>query len=568
MVLAQLAARLHERRCRQPARACTSLELLDLPQLGEQGAMLFSSSAKHPDARKVLQEFRRKRFSPAAVFTHRRAENLLEVAGPDTQVVELPPLAQPDGFLATGSVIQIAVVLLRAFLGRPQLPGQIGSDSSVAALRDEVLVLTEPSLLSVATDIEVRLVESGLAAVQVADFRNFAHGRHTGFARRLDRVSVIVLSDSGSEALATATAEVLPPTADVRRWHEDGPWPTALVNLLVRSMQFAGQVGAEHGLDPARPSVPEFGRKLYRLPLGGGRLPDQVAGGIERKVLALGSGDSVAARAFFLEAAAEWSSQLTSQRFRGVVLDYDGTVCWTHRRFDLPSEGLQQALRGLLESRMILGFASGRGKSLHADLRRWIPETDWPNVIVGMYNGAVQISLDQSLPDLRAPSPWSGAVMSALQKLPLCDRLDIEERGAQVKVEPRDGILDRGVFVEALRACFEDAKIEAQVVASGHSVDVISTETSKTTIIDAVGSACGGADSVLAIGDQGQVGGNDHALLAFSPWSLTVDRGSADPTRCWFAGSGEKVGPDLLLRYLKSLQRRRGGFALKGLKLQ
>lgn len=106
MVLALLAARLHEQACRQPGKACTSLELLDLPQLQHRGAMLFSSSARHPDARRVLREFRRGRFSPAGVVTHRSADDIEPLSGPDARVVMLDEPAQRDGFLATGSILQ------------------------------------------------------------------------------------------------------------------------------------------------------------------------------------------------------------------------------------------------------------------------------------------------------------------------------------------------------------------------------------------------------------------------------------------------------------------------------
>ena len=41
---------------------------------------------------------------------------------------------------------------------------------------------------------------------------------------------------------------------------------------------------------------------------------------------------------------------------------------------------------------------------------------------------------------------------------------------------------------------------------------------------------------VLAIGDQGDLGGNDFELLASSRWTLSVDRCSADPARCWWPG--------------------------------
>ena len=559
MVLATLAARLHEWTFRQPASACTALELIDLPQLAERGALLFTSSGKHPDAQRVLSEFRRARFRPTVVVTHRNPEDLQEKAGADTRLVRLPALAQPDGFLATGSVLQMTVALLRAYLDDSSLADSLpeGGEDDVE-VRREVLVLTSPALAAVAIDIEVRLVESGLASVQVADYRNFAHGRHTGFARRLDNVTVIALSDPPSAELASGTVGVLPAKADVRPWHHEGPWPQALVALLLRSMRLAGKEGKRVGVDVARPAVPVFGRRLYRLPLGR-RLPEHFTDGVERKLLALGAGDSTELRAAYRTAQNAWQERIRAQRYAGVVLDYDGTVCFTSRRRELPEESLRDGLQRLLDHGAQIGFASGRGQSLHRDLRRWLPRRLWGQVLLGLYNGAVQLSLDEPLPELRAPTAWSTAVVGALDALPLVERLEIEERGAQVTVAVATGCVHHGRLGELVRERLACAEIDAQVVASGHSVDVISPETRKTAVLDAAGELWGA--TVLAVGDQGQIGGNDHALLAHSPFSLTVDRCSADPTRCWYLGNGEQTGPDLLARYLRALRSLKAGVA-------
>ena len=95
--------------------------------------------------------------------------------------------------------MQTAVGLLMASGHAEALPDKLGVDLDLAEeIREEVLVLHPPTLRSVASDIEVRVMKSGLAAVQVTDYRNFAHGRHTGFARRIDRVTIIALSDMSS----------------------------------------------------------------------------------------------------------------------------------------------------------------------------------------------------------------------------------------------------------------------------------------------------------------------------------------------------------------------------------
>lgn len=563
MVLAELAARLHERVWRHPAQAVTALGLLDLPQLEQRGAMLFSSSAKHPDAQRVLTAFGRGRFTPTAVVTHRAAEQVQALAGADTRIVTLPLPARRDGFLATGSILQIATVLLRAYLPAAELPPVLEDPDPVdSVLRDELLVLTAPSLAAVAADLEVRLAESGLAAVQVTDFRNFAHGRHTGFARRADRTTVIALSDTGSAGLAAATVDALPETTDLRLWHVGGPWEQAVVSLLNRSMHLAETCGERAGVDIARPGVPAFGRRLYHLPLQR-RVPHQAAGGVERKLLAAASGDRAEARAVYIDAAEEWSAELRRQRFDGLVLDYDGTVCWTRRRWELPDERLRRMLQSLLDEGLVVGFASGRGRSLHSALRQWVAPACWGRVFLGLYNGAVLLSLCQELSDLRAPTSWSTSVVGALSGDPSPWDLAFEERGPQVSVTIVDGPAAHRRLATAIQASLESAQIDATVTTSGHSIDIVQAGTGKRAVAEAVEHFAGGP--ALAIGDQGQLGGNDHALLHASQWTLTVDRCSAETDRCWFAGGGQDVGPDLLLRYLRALRHRRDGFAVMGL---
>jgi hydroxymethylpyrimidine pyrophosphatase-like HAD family hydrolase len=88
-----------------------------------------------------------------------------------------------------------------------------------------------------------------------------------------------------------------------------------------------------------------------------------------------------------------------------LVLDYDGTVCTTENRFDAPDKAIVELLLSAVERGVCLGFASGRGSSLHRELRNVIPEHLWSRVYAGMYNGALVIPLNGDIPDSRAPNP-------------------------------------------------------------------------------------------------------------------------------------------------------------------
>src|SRR5262249_31299692 len=134
----------------------------------------------------------------------------------------------------------------------------------------------------------------------------------------------------------------------------------------------------------------------------------------------------------------------------------------------------------------------------------------------------------------------------------------IESHTHQVEVRLRSARSWSGdALAEATRELFERGpSLPVKVVASAHSIDIITASTTKRAVLDVIRDRCSGA--VLAIGDQGQVGGNDFELLASIRTTLSVDRCSADPTRCWNLDDKGHRGPNVLVRYLKAL-RPRGG---------
>ena len=104
-----------------------------------------------------------------------------------------------DGFLATNSLLATAVLMTRAIGGATTerlLPatfkslakGCQGVRTGVASEhffeRETLLVLHGDQTRAGAINLESKLTEAALARVQVADYRNFAHGRHHWLAKR------------------------------------------------------------------------------------------------------------------------------------------------------------------------------------------------------------------------------------------------------------------------------------------------------------------------------------------------------------------------------------------------
>lgn len=565
LALARLAADLHEDAVRQPARVLTPLQFVQAPRLGRTGVVLFSARAKHPDALLALNEMSGGWYRPAVLVTHRASEEIATAEKTDLRVVQVPKPALREGFLATNSVLAMAAMLVQAHganLTSDVIEDSGGYAEQVPIERQRLLVLYPPSLAAVAIDIETRLSELGLAAVQLADLRNIAHGRHTGLARNAADTTVLTISDRDSGVFAQAVTDIVRTSGAAHaHWHADLEWPLATIRLLVASMHLTHRFASAQGVDAGRPSVPQFGRVLYNQPIR--RLLHRAAeGAVERKLAALGIGTApTETREKFAEAYVAWRRALASTVFGGLVLDYDGTVCATSRRTQHPRGDIQDELIGLLGRGLSLGFASGRGRSLHVALREWVPKEHWDRVMVGLYNGAVRLPLTDDLEDIREPSELMAAANERLLSSVLAGLVTAEPRSAQVTVHAAAAPFRPDRLAEIVSDVLTGGEpLPVKIVASGHSLDVVAVDTSKVAVLDDLRSTTG--CDVLAIGDQGDLGGNDFEMLASTEWSITVDRCSPDPTRCWPTDELGRRGPEALLAILKSLRHENGNVHL------
>jgi len=191
LAVAKLASDLHQSVAHQSSMAKTPLQLAAGGLRPDNSVFIFSAGARNPDTAMAVQASLRSGCATTVITRQDESRIPSAVARPSVQVIRV---ASPsDGFLATNSVIAMATATCLAY-GQPleqRLPWLEADGLHLDPLRSHVLILYGPQHGGVALDLEARLSETGLGWVQLADLRNFAHGRHVGLATRSAEASVV-----------------------------------------------------------------------------------------------------------------------------------------------------------------------------------------------------------------------------------------------------------------------------------------------------------------------------------------------------------------------------------------
>lgn len=588
LTVAEFAACLHREIRNRVAVATTPLEVLNTGlNLREVAILLTSAGGRHPDVLGILENAAAREPNSFLVICLRKDSPLSARALRFSNVdfVDFAPPVEKDGFLATNSSLALVVLLLRAysrvFKDSPELPKRwkslvperrtqsLNERMNEAWARNTLVVLYGPSTRVAAIDLESRLTEAALQNVWIADYRNFAHGRHHWLAKHPQSTAVLALVTPEDERLASATIGLIPSSIPVIR--EDIPFsgPIGTIAALGRVINLTAGAGLKREIDPGRPGVPPFGRRLYHLNAFGRRqlpAPDQLA--IERKTgksIARLSSEGSLTR--WRDAYQDFRRRLHSTRFHCLAFDYDGTLCGETDRFGQLGAPVVSQLIRLLEGGIDLGVATGRGKSVREALRKAIPNQYWSRVIVGYYNGGEIGLLSDERPD---GNPTAGPALASVARVLMADpslkRLaKISPRPPQITIEPV-----RPVDADDVWALVEETVGTLRVpgisvVRSSHSVDIVGPDSDKRFVIERLRQIRTVKESaILCIGDKGRYPGNDHSLLAHRP-SLSVDECSTDPDTCWnltAAGSRRVAGS---LQYLEAMTLSRYGAHLSGL---
>lgn len=557
-----LAALLHRSRHRRPAQFMTPLDVLSLPAgLHRAGVFLASASGKNKD---VLSAFDAAiaEEAPAIAAVTLRANNPLSGAAAGFSRARVFAAEAPtgkDGYLATNSLIATCVLTARAY-GFEVAPLKARrkdvADGSIFEGRHMVQVLHGGWGGPVATDLESKVNESALASAQLADYRNFGHGRHLWLAKRAEETVVVALVTPGTAAIAESTLKLFPKSIPVVRLETSIDGPAGTIDLLFQAFHLVDRLGEVRGQDPGRPHVPEFGRKLYRLTPP--RVRPTVLAPIQRKLWALPEA-SEDGRAF-KTGLDKFLKNARAAKIGALALDYDGTLCTKDDRFNGLRDDIVAECTRLLKAGVRLGIATGRGKSVRDELQKALDKKLWPLVHLGYYNGTdIGALADDSSPSKDAPED---DVLTRAHDLLAADAwltstAKLTPRPHQIAVEPKGAVRTDALasHVMALLAPLDGDG--ARIVVSSHSLDVLGPTRGKGSLVSRLRQELGEGREVLCIGDRGAWPGNDYSLLA-EPLSLSVDEVSSLSHACWNLAPLGVSGPDATLLYLRSIKARGG----------
>lgn len=588
---AVFAAQLHQVFNAQVASAVTPLEISSGVAAAQESTSVFlSASGRNPDIIGAFLTLAESGASSILVVCMQKESPIGQVAAryPHVGLCEFDPPAGRDGFLATNSLLGLCVLFLRAYeqlqgvdLGLPLNLNSLlescalwkdiqeGTSDPFAHLwdRSTTIVLHGRSSRAAAVDVESKLTEAALASVQVSDYRNFAHGRHHWLAKRGATSGVLALVTDDDREIAERTLSQIPASIPVVRLDANKAGVVADLVLLALGMYVTRSAGVVRAIDPGRPQVPAFGRRLYHMNVfgqvanGDKRIPDAEARAIERKA---GKSIDLLDRTGVLDAWQQSYScfvqQLHGTRFAGLVLDYDGTLCDPHERFEGIGAVITEELDRLLRHGVSVGIATGRGRSVQKDLQAKLSPELWDRVVIGYYNGAEIGQLcDNDVPsqDHQPVTSLLPLVEALNQRSDITSRANITPRKYQITLEPH-GMEPISRLWERVQEVVQGASLEVvSVLRSSHSVDILAPGVTKLNVVQhlvAVSASLDDANqAILSMGDRGRWPGNDFALLSH-PLSLSVDEVSRDPKTCWNLASAGLRGSRATAQYLHALQ--------------
>jgi hypothetical protein len=198
-----------ERLTQHPCIVLTPLELISSAiDLRDTVCLLFSAEGKNPDILKAF-EFAKQHGAHIHCIVNHQNTPLEKACAESAQHLHYINTPNKDGFLATESIVSTIAAAISAYRKSINQSIPVFSSNAYQFMDDisfrnieGILFVYSPRLKAAALDFESRAHESGLIYVQIADLRNFAHGRHFGAYQNREKGAIFLLSDDTTDTLA------------------------------------------------------------------------------------------------------------------------------------------------------------------------------------------------------------------------------------------------------------------------------------------------------------------------------------------------------------------------------
>lgn len=549
----------HQQAVGHPCRAVSALVFQSHPAYAQGHVWLLSAGGRNNDvmaaAEHAIASGARSITALIAVRESPLERRLLQYGSSRSYPFALT--AGSDGFLATNTLWATCILIERAYQAafpdrtavteqdvQATLPWAREAAASVPPLTSTLAGIADPLTLVGLSDLEMRTTEAALGNVWVTDLRNVAHGRHFWFASHQSETQALVLTTRAYRPLAEQTAALVRSASPAHL--VEVPERASGLASIAFSMHVAGELARPSGRDPGRPGVPAFGEALYHLQWP--KTEQAAPAGVESFAIQAKLGRAEADLA--AEERHEWLAQLSSfcaqlaeAEIPAVVFDFDGTLIESTRRYEPLEPQISAELIRLLEGGIQIGIATGRGDSCGSELRARLPRRLWGQVLVGYYNGACLLPLEQEqLPDMPQDPGIAEAIARLRRHFPAGGRARLRSHARQCSVTLLDGssLTDAWRQISSLLLDLVETE-RLRVWMSSHSVDVVANGVTKQDVVRRVAAKANClSEQVLCLGDRGRWPGNDFELLEM-PLSLSCDECSPRTDRCWnLAGGGAR----------------------------
>lgn len=584
-VVAEWACRLHRLAFGSAAVALTPLEYASIRTSVRATTWLVSSGGRHPDIREAANAAKLRgdgRVVGMIGQANTPLEHWLSQEGVGSTItLQLPGAA--DGFLATNSVWSMACALARAYASF--LPKEDSTDLTESLLKEVLhwgknrasrmarngtsgkgLVLIHDVWSAVgAQDLETRLIEASLSDVWISDFRNFGHGRHYWIADRTERSAVLALWTPSADALVEQSLAQLPDSLHLERVRVPYEGLLGALASLAWSIHATDHWADALDRDPGRPGVPPFGERLYEggFPYPKMPLASRTTWAISRKHSSIVLTDEHVS--VWRDGYRRTLAQFDTATISAVIMDFDGTLIESAKRYEPLEQVIVTQLHRLLEAGIWIGIATGRGDSVQTSLQDAIPQSLRNRILVGYHNGAQVSLLDHPVEGLddSPTDPTFKRVCEVLEReLQVTGLATLRIRAKQLTLTPTLGLSLDDTWRAAKESLSRHGLGQVGIWLSSHSVDVVASGCSKLRVVDQIAALAGcSASQVLRIGDRGAWPGNDWELLS-GPLSLSVDECSSDLESCWNLVPPGLRGPKATAYLLARLQPTEGGMQL------